>query len=76
MILPLNTARARAAENALVDLVARAVRLRVIDRRVVVDQPIAVGQVQPVQRALRTLAVENRNGVVADQLAAERERVR
>ena len=69
--------RARlAAENALVDLVARAVRLRVIDGGVIVDQAIAIGQIQAVQRALGALAVENRRDVVADDLAAERERVR
>ena len=51
--------RARlAAEDALVDLVARAVRLRVVDRRVVVDQALAVGEIEAVQRALGALAVE------------------
>ena len=54
--------RARfAAENALVDLVARAVRLGVIDGRVIVDQAIAIGQIQAVQRALRALSVEQRD---------------
>ena len=68
--------RARAAaEDALVDLVARAVRLGVIDRRVRVDQPLAVGQVQAVQRALGAFAVEHRDDVVADDAAAEREGV-
>ena len=55
-----------AAEDALVDLVARAVRLGVIDRRVGVDQALAVGDVQAVQRALGALAVEHRDDVVAD----------
>jgi hypothetical protein len=36
------------------------VRLGVVDRRVVVDVALAVGQVQPVQRALGALAVEHR----------------
>ena len=60
MILPLKTARERAAEDALVDLVAGAVRLGVVDRRVVVDQLVAVGEVEAVQRAVAALAVEQR----------------
>ena len=67
--------RARAAgQDALVDLVARAVRLRVVDRRVRVDERVAVGDVQPVQRALGALAVEHGDDVVARDAAAERER--
>ena len=64
------------AENALVDFVARAVGAGVIDGRVVVDQAVAVGEIQPVQRHLGAFAVERRQHVVANQLAAERERVR
>ncbi len=76
MILPLNTARGAAAEDALVDLVARAVRFRVIDRRVIVDQAIAVGEIEAVQRDLRPFAVERGQHVVANEPAAKRKRVR
>ena len=66
----------RAAQDALVDLVAAAVRLRVVDRRVVVDQPVAVGEIEAVERAVAAFTVEEGGRVVADELAAERERVR
>ena len=68
---------ARAAgQDALVELVARAMRLRVVDRRVRVDERIAVGDIQPVQRALGALAVEHGDDVVARDPAAERDRMR
>ena len=76
MILPLNTARDLSAEDALVDLVAAAVRHRVIDRGVVVDQLRAAADIQAVQRAVDAFAGERRHHVVADEAAAERERVR
>ena len=68
-------AGARRAPRMPCSLWLPAVRLGVVDRRVVVDQPIAVGEVEPVQRAVATLAVEERERVVADELAAEREGV-
>ncbi len=61
----------RPPEDALVDLMARAVRLRMVDRRVVVDEPLAVCEVEPVQRDLGTLTVERGYGVVAHQLPAQ-----
>ena len=48
-----------AVEDALVQLVAGAVRLGVVDDRVVVDVLRAVGQVEAVERALAAFAVED-----------------
>jgi hypothetical protein len=76
MMRPLNTARASIVENALVELVARAVRHRVIDRRVVVDELRAVAEVDAVERAVRALAAEARHQVVADDAPAQGERPR
>ena len=69
-------ALALAVEDALVELVARAVRHRVIDRGVVVHQAIAVDQVDAVHRAVGALALEADADVVAHQAAARGERVR
>src|SRR2546423_1774050 len=66
----------RAAGDALVALVAAVVRLGMVDRRVVVDQPIAVGEIEAVQRAVAAFAVEERVGVVTHELPAEGERMR
>ncbi len=74
--LPVEHRARGAAEDSLVDLVAAVVRLGMVDRRVVVDEPIAVGEVQAVQRAVPAFAVEQRVGVVPDELAAQRERMR
>ena len=65
MILPLNTAARLAVEDALVELVAGAVRLGVVDRRVVVDVLLAVADVEAVERRTPRLAVEARVDVVA-----------
>ena len=46
-----------------------------IDGRVGVHQALAVGEIQPVQRALGALAVEHRDDVVPDDPPAEREGV-
>src|SRR5438105_2736936 len=43
-------------EDPLVDLATAAVRLRVIDDGVVVDEPLPVAEIQPVQRAVDTFA--------------------
>ena len=64
------------AQDPFVQLVAAAVRLGVVDRRVIVDQPPAVREIQAVQRAVAALAVEHGDDVVPDQRAAERDRVR
>ena len=71
--LAVEHALAAIVEDALVELVALAVRLGVIDGRVVVHQPIAVDQVEPVHRAVDAFAVEHRVDVVAHQPAAERD---
>src|SRR5215510_3147931 len=47
------------ADDAFVDFTAAAVGFRVIDSRMVVDEPRAVGEIEPVQRARTALAVEN-----------------
>ena len=62
-------------QDPLVELVARAVRLRVVDRRVVVDQPAPVRQIETVERALHPFAVEQRLRVVAHDGAPEGDRV-
>jgi len=48
----------------------------VIDVRVVVDQLVAAGEVQAVERAVRSLVTEHRDGVVPADAAAKGERVR
>ena len=63
-------------EDPLVDLATAAVRLRVIDDGVVVDEPLPVAEIQPVQRAVDPFAVEDRNHVVAHQRPAEAHRMR
>ena len=63
-------------EDALVHLVAAAMRHRVVDGRVVVDQLRAAADVEAIQRAVDAFAVERGDDVVADQAAAERQRVR
>src|SRR5262245_11048730 len=55
------------AENTLVHLPAATVGFCVIDRRVIVDQPSPVSQVEAVQRALRAFSVEHDVDVVPDE---------
>ena len=62
-------------QDAFVDLAAAAVRPSVIDRRVVVDEPLRVSDVESVQRALDTLAVQHGDDVVADERTAGTDRV-
>ena len=75
MIRPLKTARRLAVQDALVQLVAGAVRLGVVDGRVIIDVLRAVHDVEAVERRLRAFG-EHRAGIVADQRAAQRDRVR
>ena len=56
-------------EDAFVDFATPTVRLRVIDRGVIVDEPSRVGEVKPVQRALDALAVQDSHDIVANQRA-------
>ena len=72
---PLKTALALAVQNALVQLVAVGVRLGVVDDGVIVDVLRAVHDVEAVERRLGAFR-KRRAGVVADQRAAERDRVR
>ena len=66
-IRPLKTARERSVEDALVELVAGAVRLAMLDVHVVVDVLPAARQVEPVEDGVDALAVEHRAHVVAHQ---------
>ena len=52
-----------AGQDALVELVARAVRHRVVDRRVRVDERVAAGHIQAVERAFRALARQRRRSM-------------
>ena len=65
-----------AGEDALVELVAGAVRHRVIDRGVVVDQLLAVGEIHAVHRAVGAFALQRNADVVTLDPRAGRERVR
>ena len=64
-----------AVENALVELMAGAVRLGVVDQGVVIDVLRAVDGVQTVEVAMAAFVVEHHVDVVAGQRAAERERM-
>ncbi len=64
-----------AVENAFVHLVARAVRLGVVEHGVIVDMLRAVHDVEAVERGFRAFG-KHRVGVVAHQGAAQRDGVR
>ena len=61
-----------AAENALVELVTLAVRLGVLDKRMIIDVLVAVFDVEAVEGRVYGLAREQGVHVVAAQLAPER----
>ena len=63
-------------QDALVDLVARAMRLRVVDRRVRVDEAMAGGDVEAVERALGALAASTAVMSLRRDAGAERQRAR
>ena len=62
---PVEDAARLAVEDALVELAARAVRLRVVDRRVGVGHPAPVHHEEAVEHALPALALEAHVDVVA-----------
>ena len=62
-------------QDALVDLAAAAVRLRVIDRRVIVDEAGAVAEIEAVQRARAPSPSSTTFDVVAHERAAEADRM-
>ena len=64
-----------AAENPFVDFVARAVRAGVVDLGMVVDQALAVREIEAVERDFGSFTVECGHDVVADDFPAKRKRV-
>ena len=65
-----------AIQNSVVELAAATVRAGMLDVHVIVEMLAAVAEEQPVDKALSTFSGEHGVNVVANQAAAQEERVR
>ena len=63
-------------QDPLVEFMAAAVRLRVVNRRVVVDVLLSLHDIEAIERRLDARSVQHRVNVVADERAAQRDGVR